>query len=205
MTKLLLFHNSDEIRYTFTPRANTRPIFYWYSDRFASHDGTTNYLHIFLVDPLADNIELRSRSKTQDFDGLHKPFLHYRDFKEGKYPELLYDEPGIAMSFSTLVPDVILKTHSYDSDTPSFLQQTYEIVYPEEHATTDAYIKLFRTPYDELYGDTPIPLNEIPELVSILLEMSNALPFVSIEAGSDGKYSYDQWKPMTSHDAGTWL
>lgn len=202
---MLLFHNSDEIHHAFKPRDNSRPMFYWYSDRFASHDGTTNYLHMFVVDPDKDGIELRSRSNTQDFDGLHRQFLHFKDHKQGKYPELFYDEPGIIMSFSTMSPTIILKTHSQHKDTPSFLQQTYEIVYPSHLATADAFIKLFHKPYDELYSDDPIPFNEIPELVNAIPDINDILPFQPKDAKEDGKYHYDRWKPMTSHPPRTWL
>ncbi len=205
MTKLLLFHNSDFIRQSFTPNDQTRPIFYWYSDRFASHDGTTEYLHLFLVDPIDDNVQLRSRSSTQDFDGLHRQYLHYKDFKEGRYPELMYDEPGIAMSFSTLIPDLILQTHSRDDQKPSFLQQTYEIVYPTKHATKDSYINLFYSPYDKLYDDKPIRFSEIPEIVAALPDIENTLPFQDIQPDCNGNYQYDRWLPMTSHKPGTWL
>lgn len=205
MTKLLLFHNSDEIHYTFKPRDNNRPMFYWYSDRFASNLGTADHLHIFIVDPIGDNIELRSRSTSQDFDGLHKHFLHFRDFKDGKHPKLFYDEPGIAMSFSVLVPDIILKVHPRDKDIPSFLHQTYEIVHPSSHATTDAYIKLFHSPYDELYKDNPIRFNEIPEILDLIPDINSIMPFRDIAPDKDGKYYYDQWNPMTTHKQGTWL
>lgn len=205
MTKLLLFHNSDFMRHTFTPNDRTRPIFYWYSDRFASHDGTTKYLHLFLVDPITDSIQLRSRSSTQDFDGLHRQYLHFKDFKEGRYPKLMYDEPGIVMSFSTLTPDLILQTHSPDSQQPSFLQQTYEIVYPAKYATQNAYIKLFNSPYDELYKDDPIPFNTVPEIVAALPQIKNSLPIKDINPNEHDNYHYDRWLPMTSHKPGTWL
>ena len=205
MTKIVLFHNSEEIHHTFKPRDDSRPMFYWYSDRFASHDGTTNYLHLLVIDPDKDNVELRSRSSTQDFDGLHRQFLHFKNFKDGKYSELFYDEPGIVMSFSTMTPTIILKTHSQDDDTPSFLQQTYEIVYPSHLATTDAYIKLFNKPYDELYSDDPIPFNKIPELVNAIPGINEMLPFQSIAVREDGKYHYDQWRSMTLHPLRTWL
>lgn len=205
MTKIFLFHNSDVIHHTFSPRDDTRPMFYWYSDRFASHDGTTNYLHLFVIDPDKDNVELRSRTDTQDFDALHRQFLHFKDYKQGKYPELFYDEPGIVMSFSTMTPTIILKTHSRDDDTPSFLQQTYEIVYPSHLATTDAYIKLFHKPYDELYSDNPIPFNEIPALVNAIPDINSVLPLQHVDAEKDGKYYYGHWKPMSSHPPRTWL
>lgn len=200
MSKILLIHNSDDLRLTFKPWDDSRPIFYWYTDRFASHIGTMNYLYFFLVNPESDGIELRCRTDTQDFDALHKGFLRYRDFCEGKSPELKYEEPGIAMSFSTLKPDLILVA---DQNAAREGRQfnTYLILHP--NAGKAKSVDLFREPFPrkELIGQ-PLKFTDIPGLVEALPDINDALPFKDITPDSSGIY---RWLPMLTRKNGTGL
>lgn len=204
MSKLLLIHNSDMLFETLKPANNERPNFFWYTDRFCSHQGTAKYLYIFAVDPVKDNVELRCRSNTCDFDSLHKDFLHYRDYREGKVNEVRYSETGIAMSFSELTPIIILQARSYASGKESWLQTEYEIIKPHK-PFSKRVISLFEAPYDELFADKPIKFTDIPELVDLISDVDDILPFKNIEPNKDGTYIIDNWLPMITHAPGTWL
>lgn len=204
MSKILLIHNSDRLYETLKPADSKRPFFYWYADRFASHIGTTNYLYFFLIDPKAEGVELRSRSETLDFDGLHKDFLRFKDWSEGKTPEYKYMDAGIAMTFSELKPKVTLMARSLASGTKEWLQTDFEIVEPHK-PFTKRVIKLFEKPYDELYTGKPIKFTDIPELVDLMPELPVSLPYVSIEPDEAGVYHYENWLPMITEKNGAWM
>jgi hypothetical protein len=204
MSKLLLIHNSDLLFDTLKPPNQNRPLFYWYSDRFCSHQGTSKYLYIFAVDPVKDNVELRCRSGTRDFDSLHRDFLHYRDYCEGKVSEVKYSETGIAMSFSELTPIITLQARVYGSGKEEWLQTEFEIIRPHK-PFTKRVISLFEAPYEELFAGKPIKFNKIPEIVDLIPDIDNVLPFKHIEPNQDGKYEIDNWLPMITHKDGTWL
>ena len=51
----------------------------------------------------------------------------------------------------------------------------------------------------------PIRLTDIPELVALIPDMKDCLPFKEISPDSDGKYHYDNWLPMITETNGTWL
>lgn len=204
MSKLLLIHNSDTLFETLKPPDNKRPNFYWYTDRFCSNLGTSKYMYIFAIDPVKDKVELRSRSNPQDFDSLHKDFLHYRDYCEGKHPELHYAEAGIAMSFSELTPVITLMARSYGSGKSDWLQTEFEIIKPHK-LFKKRVISLFEAPYNELYAGKPVKFSDIPELVDLLPNISDILPFKDISPNSDGNYTYADWSSMKTHKNGTWL
>lgn len=204
MSKLLLIHNSDTLFDTLKPPDNKRPNFYWYTDRFCSNLGTSKYMYIFVIDPVKDNVELRSRSSTQDFDGLHKDFLHYRDYCEGKYPDLKYAESGIAMSFSKLTPTITLMARSYGSGKDDWLQTEFEII-KSHKPFNKRVISLFEASYQELYAGKPLKFTDIPELVELLPGMDYVLPFMEIQPDENGIYGTDSWLPMSTHQKGTWL
>lgn len=204
MSELLLIHNSDTLFETLKPPDNKRPNFYWYTDRFCSNLGTSKYMYIFVVDPVKDKVELRSRSSTQDFDSLHKDFLHYRDYCEGKHPELHYAEAGIAMSFSELTPVITLIARSYGSGKDDWLQTEFEIIKPHK-PFNKRVISLFEAPYDELYAGKPIKFTDIPELAELLPDPDDMLPFKDIAPNSEGNYQYKNWLPMSEYSGGTWL
>ncbi len=204
MSKLLLIHNSDMLFETLKPVNKERPNFFWYTDRFCSHQGTSKYLYIFAVDPAKDNVQLRCRSGTRDFDSLHKDWLHYRDYCEGKASEVKYSESGIAMSFSELKPIIILQARIYGSGKESWLQTEYEIIKPHK-PFSKRVISLFEAPYEELFKDKPIKFSDIPELVDLIPDIDDVLPFKRIEPDDNGTYSIDNWLPMSTHAQGTWL
>lgn len=204
MSKLLLIHNSDMLFETLKPANNERPNFFWYTDRFCSHQGTSKYLYIFAVDPVKDNVELRCRSNTRDFDSLHKDFLHYRDYCEGKLSEVKYSETGIAMSFSELKPIIVLQARSYGSGKADWLQTEFEIIKPHK-PFKKRVISLFEAPYDELFAGKPIKFTDIPELAALLPDIGNILPFKGIDLDENGTYHIDNWLPMATHAGGTWL
>lgn len=213
MTKLVLLHNSDYLfDFHKPPEGSDRPFFYWYSDRFVSFRGTQNYLYIFIIDPIADDIALRARQSDRGFNGLHKDFLHYKAWREGVHDETCwcihknqkYAESGIAMTFSGLRPAMTLVNRYYGSDREEWMATDFEIIDPIA-PFTKRKVKLFKEPYDEWSEWQPIPLSEIPEIVSLLPELNQSLPFVLPEVSRDGKYVYDRWNPMITETDGIWL
>jgi hypothetical protein len=214
MTKMILLHNSDRLFTSHQPPADSeRPFFYWYSDRFVSFQGTQKYLYIFVIDPVEDNVALRPRrSGTRDFDGLHKDFLHYKAWIEGRHDEdcwcisknLKYAESGIAMSFSELKPTVTLMNRYYGSSREEWMATDFEIISPVK-PFTKRVIKLFDEPYDKMHEWKPTRFTDIPELVDLIPDLNDCLPFKKIEKLDDGKYHFDSWLPMTSHPEGNWL
>ena len=211
--KMILLHNSDRL---FTshkpPEGSDRPFFYWYSDRFVSFQGTQKYLYIFVIDPDKDDVQLRSRSQTIDFDGMHKDFLHYKSWQDGNHDDVCwcgaknvdYAESGIAMTFSEMKPTVTLMNRYYGSNREEWMATDFEIIEPAIPFTRRK-IKLFKEPYEDMYKTQPIKFNEIPEIVDIIPDINECLPFKHIEKAKDGKYYYDGWKPMITEKSGIWL
>ena len=188
MPDLLLYHVSDTLREVLEPPNDKRPLFYWYCDRLFSHYGLIEYVYFCVINPRKQNIALRSRSNAQDFDGLHKDFVYYRDFCDGK-TELTYAEPGIAMSFSRITPTITLRaTDPENTDTQ------YEIMEPEQFSAK---------PFSVL-GDQqrPIKFSQIPELANYL---KDCIPVKEIRPDEDGRFLYEDWLPMTTTKGGVWL
>lgn len=202
MAGLLLIHNSDKLFDTLQPPDDKRPNFYWYTDRFVSHIGTSKYIYIFVVNPREDDVELRCRAKPFDFDALHKDWLYFRDFKDGKYPDKHYAESGIAMSFSKLKPVVILRATRNEDDE---CKLDYEIIKPTKRFGKNKVVRLFKEPYSEIYKDDPLKFSDIPELARLLPNITDIYPFKDIKPSVNGTYEYEDWLPMTSHSGGTWL
>lgn len=202
MSKLLLIHNSDKLFDVLQPPDDKRPNFYWYTDRFVSHIGTFKYIYIFVVNPKRDNVELRCRREPFDFDAMHKDWLYFRDYEDGKYPDKHYAEAGIAMSFSKLKPVVILRATGNEKDG---LKLDYEIIKPSKRFGKKTIVRLFKEPYNEIYKDKPVSFSDIPELAKLIPEIEDTLPFKSIKPNADDKYNYDDWLPMSTHKGGTWL
>ena len=202
MAGLLLIHNSDKLFDTLQPPDDKRPNFYWYTDRFVSHIGTFKYIYIFVVNPREDDVELRCRTKPFDFDALHKDWLYFRDYKDGKYPDKHYAESGIAMSFSKLKPAVILRATGNEDDGRKL---DYEIIKPSKRFGKNKVIRLFKEPYSEIYKDDPIKFSDIPELARLLPNITDIYPFKEIRPNVNGTYEYGDWLAMTSHSGSTWL
>ncbi|MBL8030896.1 MAG: hypothetical protein JNK33_01035 [Candidatus Doudnabacteria bacterium] len=200
MSKLLLIHNSDRLFDALQPPDTKRPNFYWYTDRFVSHIGTFKYIYIFVINPKEDNIELRCRAEPFDFDALHKGYLHFKEYHEGKHPHYKMNiETGIAMSFSKLTPTVILRAVGDEEDG---LKIDYEVIKPSGKKTI---VRLFKEPYSEIYKDKPLKFSDIPELATLIPEIEDVLPFKQIEPNAEGRYVYEDWLAMTTHKGGTWL
>ena len=200
MSKLLLIHNSDRLFDALQPPDTKRPNFYWYTDRFVSHIGTFKYIYIFVVNPKEDNVEVRCRAEPFDFDALHKGYLHFKEYHEGKHPHYKMNiETGIAMSFSKLTPTVILRAIG---DEENGLKLDYEVIKPSGKKTI---VRLFKEPYSEIYKDKPLKFSDIPELATLIPEIESILPFKQIEPKTDGRYIYEDWLDMSGHENGTWL
>ena len=203
MTKLLLIHNSDKLFDVLQPPDTKRPNFYWYTDRFVSHIGTSKYIYIFVINPQQDNVELRCRAQPFDFDALHKGFLHFKEYHEGKHPQYKMNiESGIAMSFSKLIPTVILQATGDEEDG---LKLDYKIVKPSRRFSKNKVVRLFKEPYSEIYKDKPLRFSDIPELAELIPNIEDVLPFKNLEVAANGKYEYDNWLPMVTQREGTWL
>lgn len=200
MSKLLLIHNSDRLFDVLQPPDTKRPNFYWYTDRFVSHIGTFKYIYIFVVNPKEDNVRLRCRAEPFDFDALHKGYLHFKEYHEGKHPHYKMNiETSIAMSFSELTPAVILRAAG---DEENGLKLDYEIIKPLGNKTI---VRLFKEPYGVIYKDKPLRFSDIPVIAKLIPEIKDVLPFKSIEPNADGTYIYEDWQAMTTHKGGTWL
>ncbi|MCA9313317.1 hypothetical protein KDA08_03270 [Candidatus Saccharibacteria bacterium] len=203
MSKLLLIHNSDKLFDTLQPPDDKRPNFYWYTDRFVSHIGTFKYIYIFVINPKEDNVELHCRAEPFDFDALHKGYLHFKEYHEGKHPHYKMNiETGIAMSFSKLTPAVILRATGKEEDG---LKLDYEVIKPSKRFEKNSVIRLFKEPYNEIYKDKPLKFSDIPELAKLIQDIEDVLPFKNIHANAEGKYVYDDWLAMSGHENGTWL
>lgn len=203
MSKLLLLHNSDRLFDTLQPPDDNRPNFYWYTDRFVSHLGTSKYIYICVVDPKEDNVELRCRAKPYDFDTLHRGYLHFKDYHDGKHPEYkLNIETGIAMSFSRLTPAIILRATGDERDS---LKLDYEIIKPSKRFGKKTVVRLFKEPYSEIYKDKPLRFTDIPELAKLIPDIEDVLPFKQLKQSPNGKYDYGDWLPMQTHSGSTWL
>lgn len=197
---ITFFHNSDEYRDFFSHNFLKRPTFYWYSDSFHSHTGCIEkekYFYLFVKDPIADGIALRSRNEGLDFNGLHS---HYNDFKKEclknpKNGEYFYKEPSILMSFSTFEPDLIAE---YDNN-----DNTYCIIKPIQQKGQK--FKLYDDKFKEKYviGEG-VPFIDIPEIITAVPKILEALPNIEPRK-SLGKYHFDNWLPMVTEKNGSWL
>mgnify|MGYP000055230328 FL=1 len=108
------------------------------------------------------------------------------------------------MSFDEIRPVVTLMARSYGSSRPDYLQTDYEIITPM-NPFTKRVIKLFEGPYEDDLDAKPIKFTDIPELVDLIPDMGNMLPFKEIQPDEDGNYHYDDWLPMITETNGTWL
>lgn len=211
---IVFFHNSDrhwkKDKSLFKPRLrdgnlkkDTRPVFYWFSDIWFSHWPRTRdkYFYLFVKNPKKNEIELRSRSGSFDFDALLSEYVEY--LQERKQKDLIdlhfnpdpkppykgYHEPPILMSFSEVVPDLVVH-FSNERD------KCGEIISSEPHKGRS--ICLFdKTGF-------PIKFTDIEEVVDIVPRIKNSYPFIQPRK-SKGKFVYDDWVPMVTEKMGTWL
>ncbi len=205
---ITFFHNSDydyeAFPALFKPmqrRENrkkpTRPVFYWFSNSWHSNfpNIRNKYFYLFVKNPKLDNFKLRSRHSGLDFNGLYsfyEKYLEkrklldleklYKDFKGGYY------EPSILMSFSEVVPDLVV-TFPNDKDTRGIILKPKKL----EGEKIDLLTKNYR----------PLNFIDIPEIVSAVPKIKRSYPFIQPKK-IDGRYYYKDWLPMPGK-AGFWL
>ncbi len=202
MSNILLIHNSDVLYDTLKPADENRPLFYWYTDRFASHVGTMKYLYFCLINPKKDRVALRARGGNSGFDTLHKDFLYYKEYCEGS-TELNYAEPGIAMSFDEIKPTLILKAIPRMFGNLTSQPFVYEVVSPHDGQSRER-IKLFeKSPKTKAF--LPIKFTDIPLLVKAAPQITQCLPSIDIKPNVQGNYRYRDWLPMVTEKSGTWI
>lgn len=194
------FHNSDEYREVFSDREMNRPTFYWYSDSFHSHVGykeKDKYFYLFVKNPRADGITLRSRHEELDFNALHSHYVWFKKecLNNPRNGEYFYREPSILMSFSTLIPDLIAR---YDEDS-----NEYYIIKPIEQK--GVRFKLYDDKFKKEYviGDG-IPFIKIPEIITVVPKILEALPNINPDILQE-KYIFNNWLPMITEKNGSWL
>lgn len=173
MSKILLIHNSDYLQSTLSPKDSSRPLFYWYTDRFASHIGTHKYLYICVVDTDDASVELEYRHTNPAFHDVHQKFLEYKEFKENNPHNLHYAEPGIITSYSSIKPSMILEANTDNDNTAEHLAVDFKVVYP---TSSQQSMSLFKGAYKELYTDKPIPFVDMSTLTELAPELLDCLP-----------------------------
>lgn len=208
---LTFFHNSTynwlEKPEHFNPRLregnkaqDSRPAFYWFNDIWHSNFPNTreNYFYLFVKNPRLDKIEFRSRHGDGGFNDL---FTYYSSYLQQRIERNLsnlygskdwvgdYCEPAILMSFSTIEPDLVLHF-----DNPEDKSGT--VIKPEGHLGKKVAL------FDEKFW--PIKFTDNPEIVEIVPQITNSLPFVYPEK-INGNYDYEDWVPMLTVKSGTWL
>lgn len=110
----LLFHLSDELTDRIVPTGK-RPKFYWFNDRYHSHiygnSPGADYMYFFLVQPGNTAAKLFTRHGEGDFKSMWSDYARYLMAREANENNGVdeYLEPGIVLSFSELVPDLVCK------------------------------------------------------------------------------------------------
>ena len=201
---LTFFHNSDEYREEFTSQDNNRPSFYWFNDRYHNHLSLDSrcwkYFYLFVKDSSKDSIAFRSRH--EDY-GFHSLYEHYQDYlkeranlyTKGIFNSIAY-EPSILMSFSKIIPDLILE-FPYENEPYGI------ILKPKKYVGKKVY--LFDSSKSILSkNQMPISFIDIPEIVEIVPDIINSHPFIKPER-LNGKYIYKNWVPMITEKSGSWL
>lgn len=174
-----------------------RPVFYWFNDSWHSNmpESREKYLYFFVKNPKKENISLRNRCGSGDFDSLYQNYVSFKNellsrnlldiYKNGNG----YIEPPILMSFSDIEPDLVLM-FANGKDRQGV------VVKPEQYKGTVI------TFFDDNF--VPIPFINIPEIVEIVPKIKQSFPFVIPEKRSS-KYIYEDWLPMITEKGGTWL
>lgn len=187
----VLFHNSDERRFKFTSKIESRPTFYWFSDRYAdfinNHYEIPNwkYFHLFIVKP-SDNAKLFTRHKGGRFLSMWEDYQTYCDHVRGLREDLKYTEPGIVLSFDLLEPKIICRIHE------NFIA---EVIRP---------IKYRGEKFQFVINSKPVPFNDIPLLMKIAPELSRAVPVLQ---PTDDELINDEsfWLQDEEHAGDYWL
>lgn len=188
----LLFHLDDELKMSFIPVSEKRPVFYWFSDCYHSHiygdTPGTNYIYFFLLKPEVTKAKLFTRHGKGDFKSMWSDYQHYLD--ERKVKEELdtkaYIEPGIVMSFSELVPDVICKF--IDGFTVA------------AHSVADKKNAYFSLVHEGKFRR----FDEIPELVNLLPEIARAVP-ITTPTQSEVNDTSGFWPADHDNEGRMWL
>ncbi len=197
MKELLLFHHTNHLvpYLTHNNLSKGRPSFYWYSDRFHDHISDDKpvykYMYFFFVNPKRDIVQLRSRTGDMDFNDLHNYYVDYKTALQD--PEIKYAEPGIVMSFSKMVPDIILE-HKEKGIFKKWVES--EVIWPLSEKGNKV-----RFHYNT---GKPVPFTEIPVLSHTYPALKKCLPIWQ-PVRNNGKWEYPDWVPMKTHKNGTWL
>ncbi len=189
---LTFFHNSDNYILLFRAQGKpenkdslVRPSFFWFNDSWFTHNvgGMEKYFYLFVQNPKEKDISFRSRHEGSGFHGLYS---HYVDYLKER--DVLYVEPSILVSFSDIIPDIIAE---YNKATG------YHII---DRPLTHQGVKF------KLLDDNGAPrtFTEIPEIVSILPKVNNALPFVEPDL-TNGVYTYEDFNKFETETDGYWL
>lgn len=167
---ITFFHNSDNYIEKFTPKDEVRPSFYWFGDRYYNHYSITTrfkYFYLFVKNPKKDGIELRERYEGLGFNSLYSRFLKYKKEREQNLQKGIYNwlspEPGIIMSFSVIVPDLIAK---FDDD----IAKTCTVIKPAQYEGVRFAL------FDK--NNVPISFIDVPEICEILPNIISSYPFV---------------------------
>jgi hypothetical protein len=167
---IVFFNQGDRLTPVFKPRSDRGPNFYWFHDSFYSHFSIAKqdrYLHLFIRNPYKDKINF---SFMQDNKSWEEACMWYLNNKKplaesykGNGTSPLFFNPPILRTDDILVPDLI-----FEFPTDGANEAT--IIHPAEH--TGISCKLFTDQH------VPIPFNQIPEIVYLLPQIKEALPFI---------------------------
>lgn len=160
-----LFHLSDDLRKSFDSKTAKRPTFYWFNDSYHSHvmgdEPAYKYMYLFVVKPHPEN-KLFTRHDGGDFRAMWSDYLDYLKQRRDDHmsSKKKYIEPGIVMSFSHLVPDVVGELDS---------NFNFKVLKPAEYKGVSFNLK---------EGPIYRHFDQIPELRKIIPSIKYATPFV---------------------------
>lgn len=195
-SKLTFMHTSDEYRKFFTSKTNTRPTFYWLTDRYFDHIScgkysSWKYFYLFIKNPLLDGIKMRSRHNGYGFDGLYKAYLKFHKYSSYMEKDILtkqsYAEPGIFCSFNKITPDLIAEYSESSND--------YYVISPLQYKGLK--LDLFHlNSFAKSFLET--------KLVELFPDIKESIPFIS-PSNVKGEYIYPNWQTMDDFKEGWWL
>lgn len=188
-------HHSQRYIEEFNPKEDGRPTFFWFSDRYYDHVSTTyrdRFFYLFFANPKKDGITLRARHEGLGFNSLYSHYLKYKEDRDKNLQKGIYNslspEAPILMSFSTIIPDLILQFEDESSNSAV-------VIKPE------GYKGLKITLFDN--NNMPLKFTDT-EIVQVLPKIRHSLPFVEPKKDK-GEYIYEDWLPMVTEKMGMWI